>query len=182
MGVFYSKNNEDNYWIYNDCFIFKPSFNKSLINYIKIIKKYKRLIFSNFDDLKTCIETKSDNERFIEYNNTYSQFNQPITNLLTKLPELEELKFGNEFNQLLTNDSFNNTNELKILIFGFKFNQLLTNGCLDNLTQLEELNFGICFNQPLENSLYKLTQLKKLVFSEKFNQLPIKFFKFYGAP
>jgi hypothetical protein len=44
-----------NYWIYEDKFIFKPNFNKPITNYIKIIKDYKILIFSNYTNLKICI-------------------------------------------------------------------------------------------------------------------------------
>ena len=45
------KNNiieSDNYWIYNNIFIFKHFFNGNINNYIKIIINYKILIFTNF--------------------------------------------------------------------------------------------------------------------------------------
>ena len=41
----------DEYWIYNNIFIFKPHFNKSINDYIEIIKEHEILIFSNFNDL-----------------------------------------------------------------------------------------------------------------------------------
>jgi hypothetical protein len=44
-----------NYWIYEDKFIFKPDFNEVINDYIKIIKDYKILIFTNYKDLKICI-------------------------------------------------------------------------------------------------------------------------------
>ena len=45
------------YWIYEDSIIFKPEFNELLTNYIDIITKYKKLIFSNYYDLKICIKS-----------------------------------------------------------------------------------------------------------------------------
>ena len=43
--------NED-YWIYEDSIIFKPEFDKPLDDYIEIISNYKKLIFSNYDNLE----------------------------------------------------------------------------------------------------------------------------------
>ena len=67
---------ENNYWIYEDYFIFKPEFNGKMNDYISIIKNYKKLIFSNYDDCKICIKT--NNKYVVEYdvNYKYSKFNQ----------------------------------------------------------------------------------------------------------
>ena len=53
------KNNiieSDNYWIYNNIFIFKYFFNGNICSYIEIIKNQKILIFSNFDNLDKVIK------------------------------------------------------------------------------------------------------------------------------
>ena len=42
--------NED-YWIYEDKFIFKPHFNKPIDKYVGVIKNYSQLIFSDYDDI-----------------------------------------------------------------------------------------------------------------------------------
>ena len=47
------------YWIYEDYFIFKPEFNDKLNIYHNLILKYKKLIFSNYDDYKICIESNN---------------------------------------------------------------------------------------------------------------------------
>ena len=39
------------YWIYDDAFIFKQEFNGLIDDYINIISNYKKLIFSDYDDL-----------------------------------------------------------------------------------------------------------------------------------
>ena len=67
---------DKNYWIYEDSFIFKPEFNEPIDDYIDIIKNYKKLIFSNYNDFKICIET--NNNYINKYQNNYidSKFNQ----------------------------------------------------------------------------------------------------------
>ena len=70
---------ENNYWIYEEYFIFKPEFDEKIDDYIPIIKNYKKLIFSNYDDYKLCIETK---------NYQRSKFNQPLNNSLDNLTQL----------------------------------------------------------------------------------------------
>jgi len=41
---------ENNYWIEDDLLIFKPSFNEKLTDYYVIINKYKKVMFSNYND------------------------------------------------------------------------------------------------------------------------------------
>ncbi len=53
---------------------------------------------------------------------------------------------------------------------------------IDIKIKLNELAFYDNFNYPLSDSLNKLVNLRNLTFGDSFNQLPIKFFKFYGAP
>jgi hypothetical protein len=119
-----------------------------------IDKKFKKLIFSNYNDINinTLMETKNNFDYLHSANWKKSLFNQPVnlTNFLT------HLIFGYEFNQQITL-----TNSLTHLTFGWEFNQpvILTNS-------LTHLTFGSCFNQPiiLTNSLTHLT------LRHKFNQ------------
>lgn len=115
---------ENNYWIYEDYFIFKPEFNGLIDDCIPMISNYKKLIFSNYDNYELCIET--NNEYIDKYSENYkkSKFNQPLENSLNNLTQLVELTFGNLFNQPLEN-SLNNLTRLVKLTLGFKFNQEL---------------------------------------------------------
>lgn len=111
----------------------------------------------NFNNLKTIIFGEKFNQK-IEY--TFSSNNK----------SLEELRFGNDFNQSL-NDGYglNKLKNLKILSFGKEFNQPLEKS-FENLENLEELHFGKKFDQPLQDSLKNLKNLKKLYFGERFDQ------------
>jgi phage-related protein len=94
----------------------------------------------------------------------------PIFNFLNKLSNLQELNFGDKFNQPLAN-SLDNMTSLRVLTFGQDFNQTLANS-LDRLVNLQKLNFGRFFNngdQPLGNALDKLTNLHELNFDMWFN-------------
>ncbi len=44
------------YWILENKFVFKPSFNKSINKYYNLIKNYDELIFSNYNDINFCIK------------------------------------------------------------------------------------------------------------------------------
>ena len=66
----------ENYWIYEDSFIFKPDFNEPIDDYIDIIKNYKKLIFSNYNDLEICIETNNNFNNKYKNNCKSSKFNQ----------------------------------------------------------------------------------------------------------
>ena len=116
----------ENYWIYEDSFIFKPEFNEPIDGYIQVIKNYNKLIFSNYNDLEICIRT--NNKYFDKYYNNYIKLT---------------------FNKSLAN-SFDNLTSLTCLTFGHTFNQSLANS-LDNLTSLTCLTFGHTFNQSLAN-------------------------------
>ena len=87
-----------NYWIYKDSIIFRPKYNKPLCNYIEIIKKYKKIIFSNYDDLEICIETNNIDINKYDINYVRSRFNHPLKNSLSDLINLTHLTFGNCFN------------------------------------------------------------------------------------
>jgi hypothetical protein len=83
----------------------------------------------------------------------------------------------NELNEKLF-EAYEKNNFDNTKFIGSQFNQPLSNS-LDDLTHL---TFGGEFNQPLSNSLSNLINLTHLTFGFIFNQLPIKFKKFYGAP
>jgi hypothetical protein len=135
---------KQNYWVYQDCFIFKPEFNGSIIDYLDIIKQYNKLIFSNYNDLESSIK-KINGEKFYSEKYNGSKFNVQLGNSLDKLINLTNLTFGEAFNQPLSSS-------------------------LDQLVNLTHLTFDLYFNQPLENSLYKLINLTHLTFDSDFNQ------------
>ena len=113
----------EQYWIYEDYFIFKPKFYDEINIYQNQLVNYKKLIFSDYDDYKICIET--NNKFKVKYYHSIfkdSKFNQPLANSLDKLINLQQLTFGSYFNQLLGNS-------------------------LDKLINLQKLTFGACFNQ-----------------------------------
>ena len=91
----------NDYWIYENSFIFKPTFDKPIDNYIEIIKNYKKLIFSNYDNLELYIKTNNNfkftyDKQFIRLN-----FNLPLENSLSNLTNLTYLELGYKFNQSL---------------------------------------------------------------------------------
>jgi hypothetical protein len=68
---------DQNYWIYEDYFIFKPEFNGSIDNYIDTISNLKILVFSNYNDPKLCIKTNNKYDPYCTDRYTGSKFNQP---------------------------------------------------------------------------------------------------------
>ncbi len=66
------------YWIYEDKFIFKPSFNEPIDKHIDIIKNYSQLIFSNYDNLESCIKTNNEYLNKYDMNFRQSTFNQQL--------------------------------------------------------------------------------------------------------
>ena len=63
---------ENNYWIIDDWLIFKPKFNEELDKYYDIINKYKKIIFSNYNDPLIAIETNN------KYNSKYNYVNNNL--------------------------------------------------------------------------------------------------------
>jgi hypothetical protein len=153
------------YWIYKDCFIFKPRFNSLIIDYLDIIKQHDKLIFSNYNNFKSSIK-EINNHYDRKY--TSSDFNLPLGNSLDKLTNLTHITFGDSFNQSLSN-SLDKLTNLTHLTFGLNFNQPLSNS-LAKLTNLTHLTFSWDFNQPLTNSLDQLTNLTHIIFCENFDQ------------
>ena len=87
------------YWIHEDCFIFKPYFNGSIIYYLDVIKLYSKLIFSDYNDFESSLQKINKNyhtpSKYIS-----SEFNIPLTNSLDQLINLTLINFGDNFNQL----------------------------------------------------------------------------------
>ena len=124
----------DDYWIVDCTFIFKPTFNKPIDKYVKLIVKCNKLLFGNYKDVMHILKYNND---WSENGQKYwigAKFNQPFGNSLKKLSNLKILNLGHSFNQPLSNS-------------------------LDNLINLKEIYFSISFNQMLGNSLENLTAL-----------------------
>ena len=150
----------NDYWINEDYIIFKPEFNKSISNYIHVMKNYKKLIFSNYDDYKICISTNNiyNNNYYKNYKNyKYSEFNQPILNSLNNLTQLQQLTFGYNFDQELNIQT--NVKILKLNCNNRKIIDYLPNS-------IEELYLGYYFNLEL-NDLPK--SLEKLYLPKNYN-------------
>ena len=95
---------------------------------------------------------------------------ETVFDFLNKLTNLEELDFGDKFNQPLGN-FLDNMTSLRVLNFGQEFNQTLANS-LDNIVYLQTLNFGRFFNngdKPIGNAFDKLINLHEINFSFWFN-------------
>ena len=88
---------KNNYWIVDEWLIFKPEFNEKLTYYYDVINKYKKIMFSDYNDPLMAIET--NNQYAVKYYGNYieSEFNQKI-NLLNNV-NLTHLTFGRCFNQ-----------------------------------------------------------------------------------
>jgi hypothetical protein len=149
------------YTCLSNTIIIHPDFNDDLKGKIRtILKKYKRVVFSNFN----CVDKYEDiyirNKKFYkdEYNffsqrnKIYmpSKFNKQIDH---NLPEnIECLELGHEFN--LSVDGLPQT--LKFIKFGHEFNQ-----SIDNLPfSLNKLVLGHEFNQFVDNLPNSLISLE----------------------
>jgi len=151
---------ENNHWIVDDWLIFKPKFNEELINYYDIINKYKKIMFSNYNNPLIAIETNNQYEREYHGNWIKSNFNPEID--LSNNINLTHLTFKDNFNQEI--DLSNNIN-LTHLTFGYYFNQEID---LSNNINLTHLTFGYYFNQEI--NLSNNINLIHLTFGYKFNQ------------
>ena len=148
-----SNNLDLNYSIIDDYIIFKPDYNEPLDNYNDIIKKYKKIIFSNFSNLKLAI-ILDNNFELDKENFSRNNFNQEIE--LKKYKNLEYLNLSNWFNKKI--DVSNNL-KLEYLSFGTNFNQKID---LSKNKKLKYLRFGVNFIQEID--LSKNKQLKYLSF------------------
>lgn len=105
----------DNYWLFDNKFIFKPEFNKIISDeYYELISKCDTLVFANYFNPKISIET--NNQYMIEYDYEWfgSKFNQSFN-----LPScITNLILGEHFNQYI-----NLHTNLSHLTLGISFNQ-----------------------------------------------------------
>ena len=69
---------ENNYWIENEWLIFKPEFNEELIYYYDIINKYKKVMFSNYNNPLIAIKINNKySKKYYDYH-VRSNFNKEI--------------------------------------------------------------------------------------------------------
>ena len=132
------------YWIIDEWLIFKPSFNEDLTNYYDVINKYKKIIFSNYNDPLITIKTNNKYKSNYENNYVENNFNKEID--LSNNINLTHLTFGYAFNQEI--DLSNNIN-LTHLNFGYYFNNKID---LSNNINLIYLIFECYFNQEINLS------------------------------
>ena len=59
---------ENNYWIEDELLIFKPSFNDDLKKNYNIINKYKKIMFSNYNEPLIAIKTNNKYDNIYEDN------------------------------------------------------------------------------------------------------------------
>jgi len=182
---------ENNYWIVDDLLIFKPYFNEELTEYYDIINKYKKIIFSHYNDPLIAIETNNFYKGEYENNYVESEFNQKID--LSNNINLTQLTFGYWFNQEI--DLSNNIN-LTHLTFGWYFNQEIDLSNNINLTHLtfknlfkQEINIPLnvksltmdhCNNQYIIDNLHNnIEELKIYVTNLNLDNLPNSIKKLY---
>ncbi|KAN0019570.1 hypothetical protein ACTFIU_002786 [Dictyostelium citrinum] len=104
------------------------------------------------------------------YNNNNSNSNNNNNgNVIANLPiTLNKLKFSKDsnFKSLLKIESDSMLEEIE---FGDQYNQEFVNQCTLGCTHLLSIKFGESFNQPI-NSLASCSSIKKLIFGNSFNQ------------
>ena len=158
----------NDYWIQDDTIIFKPKFNGRLDNYIDIITKYDKLIFSDYDCPLICIETNNqvriDKFNYYKINNFNNKINCLsslsfiiINKLNFKLSSLYSYFNYNFYFKLLHTNLFS---KLTYLFFNmsYRYNKLPYN--------LTHLTFGWDFNQNVDLPC----NLTHLTFGNNFNQ------------
>jgi hypothetical protein len=79
------------YWIHDDYFIFKASFNGLITDYLDIIIKYNKLIFSDYNELEDIIQIITDNKNYNPYNHIGSSFNQLPIKFCRNFLELQKI-------------------------------------------------------------------------------------------
>ena len=145
---------ENNYWIVYGWLIFKPDFNDETIIYYDVINKYKKIMFSDYNNPLMAIE--SNNQFKDKYYGNYikSNFNQKID--LSNNINLTHLNFGKEFNKKIDLTKYIN---LTHLTFGWKFDQEIFIPL-----NIKSLNMICCNNQyiidNLHNNIEELTIYK----------------------
>ena len=139
---------EDNYWIVDEWLIFKPEFNDELDEYYDIINKYKKIMFSNYDEPLIAIETNNFfyNKKYSK-NYIHNRFNKKID--LSNNINLTHLNFGDCFNQEIVIPL-----NLKSLTM-YSDNQYIIDNLHNNIEKLKICNNKLNLNN-LPNSIKKL--------------------------
>ena len=159
----------------DDSIIFSHLFNKELDS--ELLKNYKKIIFSDYELNETLFD------RYENKNLNYigSHFNQPLSNSLDNLTNLQQLTLGYNFNQRL-DIPFN----IRILTLDCN-NQYM----IDYLpNSIEELNLGLNFNlklNDLPSSIKKISFDVNSQYNLDLNCLPyfteiIKLNEYYNKP
>jgi len=143
---------ENNYWIVNEWLMFKPSFNEDLLNYYDIINKYKKIMFSNYNDPLIAIKTNNKYESEYDYNYINNKFNKEID--LSNNINLTHLTLGIIFNQEI--DLSNNIN-LTHLTFGCGFNKEIYIPL-----NIKSLDMYGCNNQYIIDNLHNNIEVLKI--------------------
>ena len=161
---------ENNYWIEDDLLIFKPSFNDDLLNYYDMMKKYKKIIFGNYNDLFMTLKTNNEYEHDYKDNYIRGEFNKKID--LSNNINLTHLTFGLDFNQEI---NLSNNINLTHLTFGKYFNKEI------NIPlNIKSLNMYGCNNQYIIDNLHNNIEELKIFFSHlNLNNLPNSIKKIY---
>lgn len=145
------------YWTHYNILIFKPYFNDYLNDYIDIISKYDKLIFSDCDDFSSSLQFYDKDSCWL-YNILDNIFDYYKTEISIKMSH-DYINIGSRFNQPLF--YFNKLLNLKELFFGSNFNQSIEE--LHNLINLNKLTFGDKFNQSVK-PIPNLINLRHLIF------------------
>jgi hypothetical protein len=151
----------EDYWIYCDYLVFKPSFNKELNNNYTLLSRRSKIIFSNYNNPFRATFEKN------QYNSKYdNDFNGSKFNCLINLPNsTTHIIFGHSFNKPI-----NLPNSLIYLSFGEHFKQLV------NLpTTIKHLSFGKNFdcevNLPLGLKYLKLNSNNEYIINNLVNTI-----------
>ena len=166
---------ENNYWIVDDLLIFKPSFNEELTNYYEIINKYKKVIFSNYNDPLIAIKTNNKFEYEYDDKHIQSDFNKEI--YLSNNINLTHLTLGDSFNTEINLSNNINLTDLTLLHVNKEID-------LSNNINLTHLTFRDLFNKEID--LSNNINLTHLTFGENFNQdinisFNVKSLKMFGC-
>lgn len=154
------------YIIYNDeIIIFRPLYNDDLANYETVISNYKKIIFSNFENMLTSIE---DNNLMILEDYSNEEFNK-IINCVYSKPHLFKPNFSSIKNykksQYNYPINFNYYEHVTHLTLGHDYNCSFYYTPESSLN-LTHLTFGHSFNQ----TLILPKNVTHLTFGNKFNQ------------
>ena len=152
---------DNNYWIVDDCLIFKPEFNDKLDEYYNVINKYNKIMFSNYND--PLIAIKTNNEWNREYLNNYieSDFNQKID--LSNNINLTHLTLSGDFNQKIFIPL-----SVKSLTMAYCNNQYIIDNLHNNIEELTIIKTSL----NLDNLPNSIKNIYIKYYKKEINNLP----------